>query len=154
MASLCFVTLLTACDNSLISSRNSAIRQRDETQTHTNPTKSAVDNSFNVFIEKFSSDSVFQLSRTKFPLKVKWYDLDNHNDSIIYIDRSKFEIMDFRKKKSTGHHDQWEQNIQIGKDNASATIEIRGIENGIMVDYLFETINGAWMLIEIDDSST
>jgi hypothetical protein len=63
-------------------------------------------------------------------------------------------MMDFRTKKSTGRYDQWEQKIVIDKSNASATIEIRGIENGIMVDYLFEKVNGAWMLIEIDNSST
>jgi len=63
-------------------------------------------------------------------------------------------MMDFRKKKSTGNYDQWEQMIVIDKNNTSATIEIRGIENGIMVDYLFEKVNEVWMLIEIDDSST
>jgi hypothetical protein len=140
--------MLTACDNS---STNSTIGQKNETQI---PTKENIDSNFNDFIDKFSIDSTFQLGRTKFPLKTKCYVLDNFRDSIIYKDRSKFELMDFRKKKSAGQSDQWEQKIVIGKENASATIEIRGIENGIMVDYLFEKINGAWMLIEIDDSST
>ncbi|MNY65999.1 hypothetical protein D3C86_2033600 [compost metagenome] len=62
--------------------------------------------------------------------------------------------MDFRKKTLASHLDQWEQKIVVDKNNTSATIEIRGIENGIRVDYLFKKINGAWMLIEINDSST
>jgi len=62
--------------------------------------------------------------------------------------------MDFGKKKSKGQYDQWEKKIVVDKNNTSATIEVRGIDNGIMVDYLFEKINGTWMLIEIDDSST
>jgi hypothetical protein len=145
---LLFITLLTACDNS---STNSTKRQSNETQT---PTKESIDNNFNDFIDKFSTDSAFQLSRTKFPLKTKWYDIDNDRDSIIYKKRSDFEMMDFRMTKSLGRYDQWEQKIVVDKNNTSAKIEIRGIDNGIIVDYLFEKINDAWMLIEIDDSST
>lgn len=151
VTSILLFTLLTACDSSSTKSSGGA---STETQSLTTPTKETIDNDFYDFIEKFSADSTFQLSRTKFPLKTKWYDMDNDSDSIIYKDRSKFELMDFRKKKSTGQYDLWEQKVVIGKDNASVTIEIRGVENGIMVDYLFEKINGAWMLIEIDDSST
>ncbi len=151
ISSLILVTLLTGCVNS---STNSTGGQSNGTQTSTIPAKEAVDNNFKAFVDNFSSDSTFQLSRTKFPLKIKWYDIDNAKDSLIYMDRSSFEMMDFRKKKSTGQYDQWEQKIVVDKNNTSATIEIRGIENGIVVDYLFEKINGAWMLIEIDDSST
>jgi hypothetical protein len=151
IASLFLVTLITGCVNS---STNSASGQSNETQTPTIPTKEAFDNNFNDFVHKFSSDSTFQLSRTKFPLKIKWYDIENDRDSLIYKDTTGFEMMDFRKKKSTSQYDQWEQKIVVDENNTSATIEIRGIENGIMVDYLFEKIYGAWMLIEIDDSST
>lgn len=146
-----FVSLLTACDSS---SKNSTSRQSNETQYRTIPTKEAIDNNFNDFINKFSTDSTFQITRTRFPLKTKWYDIDNDKDSLFYKDRASFEMMDFRKKKSTGQYDQWEQKIVVAKNNTSATIEIRGIDNGIMVEYLFEKINGAWMLIEMADSST
>ena len=148
---LLFVTLLTACDNG---STNSTGRQSNETQNPAIPAKESIDNNFNDFIDKFSTDSTFQISRIKFPLKTKWYDIDNDKDSLIYKDRSGFEMMDFRNKNSTGQYDQWEQKMVVDKNNTSATIEIRGIENGIMIDYLFEKINGAWMLMEIDDSST
>lgn len=151
ITSLLLVTLLIACDNS---SSNATNGQSNENQTLTIPTKKAIDNNFNNFIDKFSIDSTFQVSRTKFPLKIKWYDIDNDRDSIFYRDSSSFELMDFGKKKSKGQYDQWEQKIVVDKNNTSATIEVRGIDNGIMVDYLFEKINGTWMLIEIDDSST
>lgn len=144
-----FLVTLTGCANS---STNSTSGQSNESQIPTIPTKETIDNNFIDFIDKFSSDSAFQLSRTKFPLKIKWYDLDK--DSLMFKDRSSFEMMDFRKKKSTGQNDQWEQKIVVDKNNSSAKIEIRGIENGIMVDYLFKKINGAWMLVEIHDSST
>jgi len=151
ITSLLFVTLLSACDRS---STSSTSEQSPDNQTSIIPTKGAIDNNFNDFIERYSTDSVFQLSRTKFPLKTIWYDIDNDKDSLIYRDRSGFDILDFRKKKSMGNYDQWEQKIVVDKNNASATIEIRGIENGIMVDYIFEKIYGAWMLVEIVDSST
>jgi len=142
--------LLTSCNNC---SPNTASEHSNETQTAVTPIKEAVDANFNDFIEKFSIDSVFQLSRTKFPLKIKWHDIDDR-DSIFHIDKLEFEIIDFRQKISTGQYDQWEQNIIVDKSNTSATIKIRGIDNGIRVDYLFEKINEAWMFVEIDDSST
>lgn len=125
----------------------------NEKQTLIVPAKEAVDGNFNDFIEKFSSDSVFQLNRIHFPLKIKWYDVKNDRITLIYKDRSSFGRVDFSEKQ-TKHHTQWEQKMVVEKNNQSATIEIRGIENGIMVDYLFSKVNGTWMLIEIDDNST
>lgn len=151
ITSILLSILLISCDSTLTNTTN---RYSNEPQTVTIPTKETVDNNFKTFIEKFSSDSVFQLSRTKFPLKIKWYDIINDRDSLIYKNRVDFEMMDFRKKKSTGQYDQWEQKVVADKNNTSVTIEIRGIENGIMIDYLFEKINEAWVLIEIDDRST
>lgn len=151
LTSLLLVVLLTCCVRRSI---NTADRQLNKKPTSIASTGDAVDDHFSDFIEKFSTDSVFQLSRTIFPLKVKWYDIDNDRDSVIYKETSNFEMMDFRKNKSTGRYDQWEQKIVVDKANTSAIIEIRGIDNGIMVDYRFKKINKAWMLTEIDDSST
>lgn len=143
-----FSVLLISCDN------NSTVPREltNDKQIDSSTSKETVDNDFNDFIVKFSTDSVFQLSRTKFPLKISWHEIEQ--DTVIYKDKSTFEVIDFRTKKSTGTLDQWEQEIVIDKNNKSATIEIRGIENGIFIDYLFEKINGQWMFIEIDDSST
>ncbi len=63
-------------------------------------------------------------------------------------------MMDFRKKKSNSRYDQWKQEIVLDKGETKATIEIRGIENGIMVDYYFEKNDDRWMLVGVDDSST
>lgn len=127
--------LLISCDNNSTETTN---RNTKEKQTVSIPSKETVDNNFNNFFEKFSSDSAFQISRTKFPLKIKWYDIENDRDSFIYMDGSNFEMIDFRKKNSTGHYDQWEQKIKVNGNNTSATIQIRGIENGIIVDYLLK----------------
>jgi len=151
ITSILICIFLNACNNN---STNTNSQNGTKKQTVTLPTKEKVDNNFSDFIEKFSSDSSFQKSRTKFPLKINWYDIENDKDSIIYKDVSHFEMMDFRKKKSSGQYDQWKQEIVVDKDNTSAIIEIRGIENGIMVDYLFKKINEVWMIIEIRDGST
>lgn len=102
----------------------------------------------------FSKDSGFQRSRTKFPLRIKQYDIDNEKDTIIYEEQLTFEMKDFRKKESENKYDQWKQEIILDNNEAKATIEIRGIENGIMVDYYFEKKEGKWMLVSVDDSST
>lgn len=75
-------------------------------------------------------------------------------DTLVYINKSDFDLLDFSKKNSSVHSDQWEQRIVLDSNHVSATIQIRGIDNGIIVDYLFEKVNGAWMLIEIVDKST
>lgn len=113
-----------------------------------------VDRDFNMFIEKFSKDSAFQLNRTKFPLRIKQYDIDNDKDTILYEQRSAFEMKDFRKKRSDGIYDQWKQEIVFDENDTKAKIEIRGTYNGIMVDYYFEKKDGMWILMNIDDAST
>ena len=115
---------------------------------------SEADRSFNAFIEKFSKDTSFQLGRIRFPLSVKQYDTDSETDTIIYQQRSVYEMLDFRKDKSEGPYDQWKQKMVVNERQDKATIEVRGIENGIAVDYHFEKGKGKWMLVGIVDSST
>jgi hypothetical protein len=143
-----FSVLLASCGNNDTVTR----QQTNDKQSSTSESKDTVDNDFNVFIVKFSTDSMFQLSRIKFPLKISWHEIDQ--DTVMYKNKSDFELIDFRAKKYTGPLDQWQQEIIIDKNNKSATIEIRGIDNGIFIEYVFEKINGTWMFIEIDDSST
>lgn len=109
-------------------------------------------NDFNSFIEKFSTDTLFQISHTIFPLKITWYEIER--DTIFYKGKSEVEFVDFRIKEYNGEVDRWKQNIVIAESKNSAVIEIRGVDNGIHVDYIFELINDVWMFVEIDDSST
>lgn len=145
-----FIALLMSCANS--STKSLSAEQVIDGQNAIKKTTETIDNNFNDFIEKFSKDSMFQLSRTNFPLKTQFYDIVKDKDSVVYKDKSDFEMLDFSKKKSVGQFNQWEQKRKIDKTNA--TIEIRGIENGIMIDFLFKKIEGIWMLVAIDDKST
>ena len=146
-----FVIMFMSCDNRSSNNMNS---HPNDNKSVLYPREENVDDNFSDFIERFSTDSVFQLNRTKFPLKTKRYDIDTDHDTVQFLERANFEMIDFRKTKSEGKYDQWEQMIVVDKSGTTARIEIRGIENGIMVDYLFEKKTGIWMLIEIDDSST
>lgn len=142
-------TLWGSCNNSSNNETDVAINDSGIISTG-----ESVDDDFHNFIEEFSSDFLFQLSRIKFPLRVNIYDISNDRDSVIYINKSDFNILDFREKDSSQQSDQWRQEIVFDNNPTSATIEIRGIDNGIMANYLFEKVNGVWMLIEIIDSST
>ncbi|WP_256014219.1 DUF4348 domain-containing protein [Desertivirga xinjiangensis] len=111
---------------------------------------SNVDADFETFLTYFNSDSTFQVSRISFPLKVKETDADFELKEHV-IEQATFRRMDFTYDK----HDlnrEYDQSFTIKKDKA--TVEIRGIENGIFADYNFEKKNGKWMLITCTDSST
>ncbi|MEJ8819139.1 DUF4348 domain-containing protein [Lacibacter sp. H407] len=117
-------------------------------------TTDKVEVDFNLFIDNFSKGTAFQRSRTLFPLKIKQYDLENDKDTILYKHRSDFEMMDFRKNKSVSNSDKWTQKIILDKSQKAVVIQIRGIDNGIIVDYLFEKRNGKWLFVAVEDSST
>lgn len=142
--------LFSSCGNTT----ETNIKQTNNKQTDSTSLvlNEKVDNDFHEFITKFSTDTAFQLSRTKFPLKIGWHEIDR--DTVIFRTKSDFEFIDFRTKKFTGPIDQWEQNIVIDNKNKSATIQIRGVDNGIFIDYKFNMVDGAWLFTEIDDSST
>ena len=142
--------LLTACSNN---PKKESPQLSQELPISVSATDD-VEKDFTLFLEKFSKDSAFQRSRTKLPLIVKLYDLENDQDTILFKQSSEYAMMDFRSKKPDPIHDQWKQTIVLDKGGNKATIEIRGIENGIMVDYYFEKIDGQWMLVGVNDSST
>ncbi|MFY8107849.1 MAG: hypothetical protein ACOVO9_02620, partial [Bacteroidia bacterium] len=111
--------ILTSCGNSSF---------KEESKTTENKQMfvheiDVVDSSFNEFIEKFSSDSLFQLSRTKFPLQVRWFDLEKNKETMFCKEVSNFEMMDFRIKKSNTKTDNWEQKIVIEENKQKAQIE-------------------------------
>lgn len=103
------------------------------------------------FIKRFSTDSLFQQLSIKYPVKITQYQLDFDTDTIMYRSNGELEMMDLRENKNV--HNEWSQHIVV-ESNTAATVEARGLENGIMVDYIFKKDKGKWMLVEIRDSST
>ena len=125
-------------------------------------TSKIVDENFEVFLEKFSHDSVFQISRVNFPLKVKEIDLE----TMAELDKTKSEFKDLTILKSdyttldftypkdalTRELDRYTQKIKTNKN--ITVVEIRGADNGIYSDFYFEKIDGKWFLQTWKEQST
>jgi hypothetical protein len=124
-----------------------------DTKSNTTAIVNHQDEDFKTFLQKFNKDSLFQISRITFPLKVT----ENGPDFEIVertINLNDFSKLDFdpAKDATTREFDRYTQNIRIEKD--SAVIEIRGIDNGILSDVIFEKKNGKWRLKTWVDQST
>lgn len=112
-----------------------------------------VDSNFETFLSLFNKDSLFQVSRIVFPLKVKELELGDPSEMLDKsINKEEHRKLDFSLPEFKDSIDNYTQNIRLEKNNA--TIEIRGVDNGIIMDVFFEKKNGKWMLISWTDSST
>jgi|SRR5688572_25558377 len=120
------------------------------TQTTDSTTSTTVDKeTFDDFFKKFRSDSLFQVERIKFPLTlVTWGDDDNLTTEKIDQENWKHVRLD---ESVTGEIDGYTQETKIYAD--SAKIELRGVDNGIYVDYIFTKVDGQWTLTTKRDYS-
>lgn len=126
------------------------------------PASKIADENFEDFLKDFSRDSLFQISRIKFPLKVKEIDLESMEEIKVNksgfkertISKSEYTKLDFTYPKDalTRELDRYSQK-NILKNNLM-TVEIRGIDNGIYSDFYFEKINGKWFLKSWKEQST
>lgn len=117
---------------------------------------------FETFLAKFNRDSVFQISRVKFPLKVKEIDLESMAEldenksgfkerTILKSDYTKLDFT-YPKDALTRELDRYTQKIKIKKN--ITVVEIRGVDNGIYSDFYFEKIDGKWFLETWKEQST
>jgi len=101
---------------------------------------------FEVFFEKFSTDSVFQQSRIGFPLPVDTYDTDTENfkrSTVSATEWSFFDIKNLGKKI-----------LKTSKEKDRITVNIQIEETGVSVNYIFRQQKNDWLLIKIIDEST
>lgn len=111
------------------------------------------DSSFNSFLVAFCSNEEFQLTRINFPFKVKLIDIED-NEEIIKISNEEWKhwnLLDTAGIK-TREYNAFSQTTEVLEN--SATIQVRGIDNGIWIDFTFELRDGRWYLTEKTDSST
>jgi hypothetical protein len=107
------------------------------------------------FIKQFNKDSIFQMSRVKFPITLKYPDpIQNNIYNKKIIEKRDYKILNFEYKESyrTRAFDKYEQIINV--EGNQAEIELIGIDNGISVAFYFDKIEGKWMLSYWIDSST
>lgn len=107
--------------------------------------KVIVEETFDDFLNKFRSDSLFQIERTKFPLTlVTWDDDDNLMSEEVNLKNWRHRRFEYKNEFGTREIDAYTQETKIYAD--SAKIELRGIDNGIYVDYVFKKVDGQWTL--------
>ncbi|GGB84495.1 hypothetical protein GCM10007424_25670 [Flavobacterium suaedae] len=112
------------------------------------------DKEFEAFFIKFASDSTFQKSRFKFP--VKRTQIDNNLNHIIRKDLTIENYMFFNFKENINKANRLFNDIEIEvrKNNDSVHYNITGMESGINTDFIFHQEEGKWLLVEINDKST
>lgn len=107
---------------------------------------------FNLFFDRFCSDSIFQKTRVKFPFIEVSYDIEDNQmiDSVSLIDWTFLNL----KYDSSAYYrkvDAYKQIITLKED--SANVGYRGIDNGIYFDYVFIRPDSNWRLVEYIDYS-
>lgn len=109
--------------------------------------------SFQTFFKKFESDSVFQEQRVKFPFKqIIWG--DEENDVFVEeVKQHEWSFLDLEYKEEYGKRpiDAYKQDLVIYTD--SAKVILRGVDNGINVDFAFSMVEGQWFLVSCTDYS-
>lgn len=111
-------------------------------------TSKATSEDFNEFFKKFNSDPKFQITRVIFPLKYK----ANNEDfelSDYTMTKEKYKVLHLNNKAD----ERYLKRTLLVKKN-KATLEERGLDNGIYIDYIFELKDNKWFLKTFDDQST
>jgi hypothetical protein len=103
---------------------------------------------FNEFFEKFKSDSLFQVNRVKFPWKIPTEDGEELTINKTEWQHSSF---DYQEEFATRSIDAYTQETRTYGD--TVRIELRGVDNGIHVDFIFATIDNKWFLVSEEDLS-
>lgn len=106
---------------------------------------------FNEFFKKFTTDSVFQVERTKFPFRVIWMTEDGETTHETEKDNWTHSTFYYDDSYASRQVDAYTQKIKQYSD--SVVLEQRGVGNGIYVDYKFIRDNGKWFLFTGKDYS-
>jgi hypothetical protein len=105
---------------------------------------------FDQFLDRFNKDSAFQVSHIQYPLKFQQYDHDRAKTIVVAVPKESMQLMDFSKTNPS----EWTQQVASATGGNKAIIQIRGVANGMIIDYYFEKMNDQWFLVMIDDQST
>ena len=117
--------------------------------------KTAVNEKFNAFFDRFSADSVFQESRISFPLSYYVSEIAGGTEEYIIEDGEwNFETFYLDKEAANRDIDAFEGVVK--EINSEEVMYLRqGIDNGIRVEYYFEMNDKEeWYLMEVIDKST
>jgi len=103
---------------------------------------------FDEFFETFKSDSLFQINRVKFP-----WAIPSEDGEELVINKSDWQHASFfyQEDFATRPIDAYTQEIRTYGDTVK--IELRGVDNGNHIDFLFAKIDNKWFLVSEEDLS-
>ncbi len=103
---------------------------------------------FNAFFKKFNSDPKFQVSRVIFPLKYQMNN-DDFDLSDYTMSKDRYKVLKLDNKADEKY---LKRTLSIKKHKV--TLQQRGLDNGIYIDYIFELKDNKWFLKTWVDQST
>jgi len=108
------------------------------------------------FLKQFMSDSVFQMSRIKFPLEYKTlYDSDEESflDTTLTLNQSDWRFNNLYHGLKHLTNFLYSRSSEI-KETDEMLLYVSGVENGIFIQYFFKRLDSKWYLIKKNDEST
>lgn len=110
--------------------------------------------SFEFFLERFSSDSVYQIDHVNFPLFYEYLN-DLYEVESRAISKSNYMLLNFRDDHLARKREADAYEIKVLKLSKEKVTYIRsGIDNGMLIEFHFELHNGEWYLFKIFNRST
>lgn len=106
---------------------------------------------FNEFFKEFTTDSLFQIERVKFPWRVLMTTEDGETVEETSKEDWTHSTFYYEQSYATRQEDGYTQEIKNYGDTVK--LELRGVDNGIHVDYEFVKDKGKWILVSGKDYS-
>ncbi|MNT34492.1 hypothetical protein D3C72_1704780 [compost metagenome] len=103
---------------------------------------------FNEFFKKFNADPKFQISRVIFPVKYRANN-DDFELSDYTMAKEGYKVLHLNNKAD----EKYLKRTFLVKKN-KVTLQERGLDNGIYIDYIFELKDNKWFLKTWVDKST
>lgn len=151
---LLLVVILSACGqkHGASTSENDRSNSTHNEDQLIRGTSQSVPADFAAFFAKFTSDSIFQLGHVNFPHRIMMQD-DEGNSSVEEVSKDQWTFSSFAYDSTTApmQVDAYTQELKDYGDTIK--LELRGIDNGIHVDYNFVKENSEWFLVSTKDYS-
>ncbi len=109
------------------------------------------DEAFPPFLQKFEQDSIFQASRITFPLLKLELEKEKRNTIQKWVNEKDYQKINLIPLFNGKPNSTYSEEFRIINDQT--IVEIRGLDNGKILNYHFTKKNGKWILIEWDDFS-
>jgi len=146
------ISILTILLFASCGTKSSDLRAIDEVMDSLTTLKNYDQEDFNEFFKKFTSDSLFQVERVKFPWRLRMA-IDGRE---VVEETSKenwtHETFYYEESYATRQINAYTQEIRTYGDT-TVRLELRGVDNGIHVDYEFARDKGKWILVSGEDYS-